>query len=178
MATSAAEILRKPYARVLVPESDGTFRAEVVEFPGCIASGDTAIEALAALENVATSWLDATLARGQAIPEPIESVEHSGKLVLRLPKSLHAKAAYAAKRDGVSLNQFIVSSVAEQVGSHSGLGRFMGTVINFFDASLQHVSWQSTQKVETTSAVFSTNAPWKLVGERKYARGYSIRLGP
>jgi predicted RNase H-like HicB family nuclease len=34
------------YGRVVVPESDGTFRAEIIEFPGCIAVGDTAGEAL------------------------------------------------------------------------------------------------------------------------------------
>jgi hypothetical protein len=39
--------------------------------------------------------------------------------VVRLPKTLHKKAAHAAARDGVSLNQFIVSCVAEQVGSRS-----------------------------------------------------------
>ena len=30
-----AEYLKAPYGRVVVPESDGTFRAEITEFPGC-----------------------------------------------------------------------------------------------------------------------------------------------
>jgi len=114
-----AEYLKKPYGRTVVPESDGTFRAEIIEFPGCIATGETASEALANLENVAASWLEATLARGQRIPEPIENVGFSGKLVVRLPKTLHKKAAHMAARDGISLNQFIVSSVAERVGARS-----------------------------------------------------------
>jgi antitoxin HicB len=122
-AMGPAEYLKKPYGRVIIPESDGTFRAEITEFPGCIAVGDTAGEALANLEDVAASWLEATLAKGQHVPEPIESVGFSGKLVLRLPKSLHRKAAFAAHRDGVSLNQFIVSCVAEQVGSRTTEGR-------------------------------------------------------
>jgi predicted RNase H-like HicB family nuclease len=114
-----AEYLREPYGRVVVPESDGTFRAEIIEFPGCIAVGDTAAEALSNLEDVASSWLEATIAKGQNVPEPIENVGFSGKLVVRLPKSLHKKAAHMAAREGVSLNQFIVSSVAEQVGAKS-----------------------------------------------------------
>jgi predicted RNase H-like HicB family nuclease len=93
-----AEYLKKPYGRFVVPESDGTFRGEIIEFPGCIAVGDTAAEALANLEDVAASWLEATLARGQRIPEPIENVEFSGKLVVRLPKTLHKKAAHIAAR--------------------------------------------------------------------------------
>jgi hypothetical protein len=48
-----AEFLKRPYSRVVVPESDGTFRGEIMEFPGCIAAGDTAEETLARLEGVA-----------------------------------------------------------------------------------------------------------------------------
>lgn len=115
---SVKEILSKPYARVLVPESDG-FRAEILEFPGCLAEGDSAAEAYEALEAVAESWIEATLESGLAIPEPSENYEFSGKLVLRLPKSMHKKASIAADRDGVSLNQFIVSSIAYQCGVRS-----------------------------------------------------------
>ncbi len=111
--------LGRPYSRVIIPEQDGTFRAEIPEFPGCIATGDTEIEALASLKDVALSWLEVTLAKGQVIPEPMENIEFSGKLVVRLPKSLHKKASHAAERDGTSLNQFIVSSLAQQVGARS-----------------------------------------------------------
>jgi predicted RNase H-like HicB family nuclease len=65
------EILRRPYGRIVVPDSDGTYRAEIVEFPGCIATGDTATEALANLEDTAWDWLEAVIERGQRIPEPV-----------------------------------------------------------------------------------------------------------
>lgn len=115
--TVATEILKKPYARQVVPEQDGSFRAEILEFPGCIALGDTQADALRLLEEVASDWIDAALENGQAIPEPIETnAGFSGKLVLRLPKGLHRKAVYMANREGVSLNQFIVTALAIQVG--------------------------------------------------------------
>ena len=116
---STAEYLKKPYGRVVLPEPDGTFRGEIIEFPGCIAVGNTPAEALASLEDVAAAWLEATLAKGQRVPEPVENSDYSGKLVVRLPRSLHKRAAYQAAREGVSLNQFIVSSLAEQVGARS-----------------------------------------------------------
>src|SRR5262245_31038918 len=119
ISVKAGDYLKLPYGRVVIPEQDGTFRAEIVEFPGCIAVGDTAAEALANLESVAESWLQATIAKRLHVPDPIESTEYSGKLVVRLPKSLHKKAAYAAAREGVSLNQFIVSCIAEQIGARS-----------------------------------------------------------
>jgi predicted HicB family RNase H-like nuclease len=123
---SPADYLKKPYSRLVVPEEDGSFRAEILEFPGCIATGDTAAKAYGALEEVAESWLQATLAKGQSVPEPAEESEFSGKLVVRLPKSLHRKAARAARRDGASLNQFIVSCISEQVGIRSAVTSVFG----------------------------------------------------
>lgn len=117
--TTAAEYLKKPYGRLLVPEDEGGYRAEILEFPGCFAEGDTAAEAADNLESAALSWLASALAKGQTIPEPMEELDYSGKLVVRLPRSLHRRAALAANREGVSLNQFIVTSVAEQVGIRS-----------------------------------------------------------
>lgn len=116
-ATAPSEYLKRPYGRVVVPEPDGTFRAEIMEFPGCLATGNTAAEALTSLEAVATSWLEATVARGLQVPEPIGAESsHSGKLVTRLGRDLHRRAAHFAAAQGISLNQFIVSSVAERVG--------------------------------------------------------------
>ena len=48
--------------------------------------------------------------RAQA-PEP----SHSGRLLLRMPKTLHAELAARSDAEGVSLNQFIVSALARAV---------------------------------------------------------------
>jgi antitoxin HicB len=114
--TDASTRLRMPYTRLLVPEEDGSYRAEILEFPGCIALGDDAAEALAELEAVAEDWIDAAMEMGSPIPRPLEETDYSGRLNLRLPKSLHRKAALAADFDGVSLNQLIVASLSEYVG--------------------------------------------------------------
>jgi predicted HicB family RNase H-like nuclease len=116
----ADRYLRRPYARIILPESDGTFRGEIMEFPGCIATGDSASQTLATLEEVARSWLVAALASGQNIPEPVENNnEFSGRLVIRIPKSLHKKATWIAEREGVSLNHFITTSLSESVGERN-----------------------------------------------------------
>ncbi len=109
--------LRKPYARIIIPEDDGSFRGEIMEFPGCIASGDDAASTLNSLEDAAMGWLLAALENGQPIPRPLDTEnDFSGKLVLRIARSLHKKAAWYAEREGVSLNQFIAYSLAESVG--------------------------------------------------------------
>jgi predicted RNase H-like HicB family nuclease len=125
--TRSTEYLKRPYGRMVVPESDGSFRSEIVEFPGCFAVGDTAAEALTNLERVAESWLDATIAKGQRIPEPLDNSGFSGKLVVRLPRTLHKRATYTAANEGVSLNAFIVSCIAEHVGAKT-VAHILGSV--------------------------------------------------
>lgn len=48
-------------------------------------------------------------------PEVAKKQAHSGRLLLRMPQSLHAELARAAEREEVSLNQFITNSLAAAV---------------------------------------------------------------
>ena len=115
---SVETYLRQPYARVLIPDKDTkTYTAKIVEFPGCVAQGDTPAEAYDRLEEAARNWLEATLEMGQTVPQPQLAQSHSGRIALRLPKVLHRQAAQLAEVDGTSLNQFIVSALAERVGA-------------------------------------------------------------
>jgi predicted RNase H-like HicB family nuclease len=125
----AAARLRMPYARLLVPEEDGSYRAEILEFPGCIAVGDDEAEALSELHAVAEDWIDAAMEMGTPIPPPLEETDYSGKLNLRLPKSLHRKASLAADFDSVSLNQLIVTALAEYVGQRAAVQRPQGPFV-------------------------------------------------
>jgi antitoxin HicB len=126
----ASGYLKKPYTRALIPdEESGTFTARIIEFSGCVAEGATASEAYERLEAAAESWIEAALEMGQAIPLPAADVRFGGRFALRLPRSLHRAAAQLADLEGVSLNQLIVSTVAEKVGGisfwHGVLGRAM-----------------------------------------------------
>ncbi len=40
----------------------------------------------------------------------------NGKILLRLPISLHRKAVLLAEKDGTSLNQWLLSAISEAVG--------------------------------------------------------------
>lgn len=59
---------------------------------------------------------------GEAPPEAAapkqrqRTSRYSGRLLLRMPASLHEELARASDRDGVSLNQFITSVLAGAVG--------------------------------------------------------------
>jgi predicted RNase H-like HicB family nuclease len=117
---TAAEVLKAPYSRVLMPDAEtGTYAAKITEFPGCVAQGDTPEEAFRNLEAAAESWIEELMAMGQRVPEPSAFNQYSGRIALRLPKSLHRNAAQLAEREGTSLNQFLVSAIAERVGAGS-----------------------------------------------------------
>ena len=112
------EYLKAPYCRVVIPDHEtGTYTARVMEFPGCVTQGDTIVQAHERLERAAEDWIRAALDLGQTIPSPAEEQSYSGRILLRLPKSLHQRAAEAAEADATSLNQFIVAAVAECVGA-------------------------------------------------------------
>jgi len=57
----------------------------------------------------------------ESLPEPPEKVtdkqagDVSGKILLRLPKSIHAALLIEAKEEGVSLNQLLLSKIALQL---------------------------------------------------------------
>lgn len=113
---NARDILKKPYSRLVIPDDQNGYFAEIVEFPGCFAVGETAGEAIRELDAVALDWISAAQSQGQKIPDPLGSIDYSGRLVVRMPKGLHQRAAFMAQREGVSLNQFIVTCISEQVG--------------------------------------------------------------
>ena len=50
-------------------------------------------------------YISVKLEYGDPIPKPKRDEDYSGKLVLRLPKSLHRELAERAKYENVSLNQ-------------------------------------------------------------------------
>jgi antitoxin HicB len=110
------DILKKPYRRVLIPDEVGGYSAQIIEFHGCFAEGETVEEAYRNLEKAAQSWILACEEAGQPIPEPLAERQGSGRIALRLPKSLHHRAMVLAETEAISLNQFLLNAIAEFVG--------------------------------------------------------------
>ncbi len=56
--------------------------------------------------------------------DPVEAPEpsHSGRLLLRMPRTLHAELAARSDAEGVSLNQFIVAALARTVSQAPASG--------------------------------------------------------
>jgi len=104
--------------RALTQEEGGGWFAEIKELPGCMADGETEQEALANIRASKKLWLSAALKRGRRIPLPQvdDQEEYSGRFTVRMPKSLHRKIAALARKEGSSLNQFILAALAFDAG--------------------------------------------------------------
>ena len=113
-------ILARPYVRSLLPDADGGYTVTVREFPGCIAEGDTAEDALRNFDAAAVSWIEAAMAGGVAIAEPIDAPVYSGRVALRIPAGLHQDVADLATIDECSINQLLSVAIAEYVGRRQG----------------------------------------------------------
>jgi antitoxin HicB len=114
---SKKNYLRQPYTRALIPDESGGYFAEILEFPGCFAEGDTVEKTYKELEGAAKSWIEARLSQGQEVPEPFDNLGFSGTISLRLPRSIHKRASVMAERDQVSLNSFLLTAIASRVGA-------------------------------------------------------------
>ncbi|MFQ5954367.1 MAG: toxin-antitoxin system HicB family antitoxin [Kiloniellales bacterium] len=104
------------YVRQMAPDEGFGFVVEVPDLPGCIADGETEQEALENAKAAIEEWIAAAEALGRPTPEPGTHKSYSGKWVQRVPKSLHMKLAAEARREGVSLNSFAMSLLAEGLG--------------------------------------------------------------
>lgn len=109
--------LELPYRVVLYPAEEGGYVAEIPNLPGCISQGETMEEALLMIQDAKNVWIESALEDGMEIPEPARGTEdYSGKLNIRIPKSLHRKLAEKAKEERVSLNQYINYQLARGTG--------------------------------------------------------------
>jgi predicted RNase H-like HicB family nuclease len=111
------------YTIVMRYDDEGDVIASIKELDGCVAHGQDAVEALAALESMKRLWIESCLDEGKSVPVPaIESDDlPSGKWLQRVPRTLHKKLTDLAHREGVSLNQYVVSVLAEAVGAQTSI---------------------------------------------------------
>src|ERR1700733_5986923 len=108
--------LALPYTVELRPDEEGDIVGKIKELPGCLAHGETEIEALANLREAQKLWIEDCLEEEQPVPEPqVEEDLPSGKWLQRVPRTLHKKLSELAKKEGVSFNQLVTTLLQDGV---------------------------------------------------------------
>ena len=103
-------------------DEDEGYVARVQEFPDLYAFGDTRAEALKEGEDALRGYIALYGDLGKPLPAPAKRSSHSGQLRVRMPVSLHRALAMAARREGTSLNQWIVSLLSAGAASADTYG--------------------------------------------------------
>jgi predicted HicB family RNase H-like nuclease len=100
-----------------VIDGETVFEARVRELPDLAEYADTADEAYELAVDAVSTTAAVLAEHGKPMPPPLEPVdEWSGRVTLRVPKSLHRALAEAAEAEGCSLNQHMVNVLSYFTG--------------------------------------------------------------
>jgi antitoxin HicB len=114
--------LSLPYKVEIIHDEDGWF-AKVLDLPGCMTWANSYEELKPMIEDAKLGWIEDALEHGDPVPEPRNNKDFSGKVNLRMPKSLHRDLTRQAEDEGVSLNQLMVAYLARGLGRGSIAGQ-------------------------------------------------------
>lgn len=106
------EYLALQYPFNVIADPDGGYVIVFPDLSGCMTQVETVEEIPEMAEEIRTLWIESEYERERDIPLPSYPEEYSGKFNVRLPRSLHRTLAESAAKDGVSLNQYVVSLLA------------------------------------------------------------------
>jgi predicted RNase H-like HicB family nuclease len=104
-------------------DEDGAFIARVPALEGCAAHGATPETAAKEAREAALGILESMGAHRDTPPPEDASVDYSGQLRLRLPKSLHERISLLASAEELSINSLLVSMISEAVGQRKAHAR-------------------------------------------------------
>lgn len=149
--TSVEEYMARPY-RIEVYRDEDYWAAEFPDLSGLVAGHETWEGLQDAIEDAKHAYFEAAIRDGRPLPLPaVRQEDFSGKLVLRLSKSLHRRAARAAEREGVSLNSFLSTALARELGVVETKEQLEGALMLFLNrgsTSFTAHSEDGTGKIE------------------------------
>ena len=102
--------------RYLAEDEGGGFLIEFPDLSGCVSDGDTIEDAIENGMDAVNAWIAAAVEFGDPVPRPGSGESYSGRWVQRVPKGLHARLVTRARHEGVSLNTFVTTLIAERLG--------------------------------------------------------------
>lgn len=117
----------------------------VDEFPNISSFEDSFDEARAMVIDAIQTLKKIAEETSEYFPDPYTARfdEFSGRVTLRLPKSLHAKVSTKASQEEVSVNQYLVTAIATYVGEADGIAKVMfeasTRLSNIFSHAITHM---------------------------------------
>lgn len=146
-------------------DGEKLYVAKVKELPDIEEYADSFLEAYSlALDSIKVAF-EFFNEKGMKFPLPIDSkvnANSSGRLTLRLAKSLHSSLITRAENEGVSLNSYIVCVLASNDGAANATDSFKTVMRDYLDSA---IDTNVTRIVESgiSKVLFSYQSMFKLV---------------
>lgn len=103
--------------RRIIDNNDACFEARIRELPDVAEYADSFEEAYALAVDAVETTAQALAEQGRSMPVPVQDEnDFSGRITLRLPRTLHRSLSFIARDEGVSLNQFLASVLSLYAG--------------------------------------------------------------
>ncbi|HOZ02853.1 MAG TPA: type II toxin-antitoxin system HicB family antitoxin [Bacilli bacterium] len=102
--------------------NDTEFEVAFNDFPSVVGAGDTPEEAIKEAYQNLEIFIEDCEEHSIPLPNPSKTNyldEYSGKITIRLPKTLHRDLSEYAKRDGMSLNAIAIEAIRFYLSSSS-----------------------------------------------------------
>lgn len=165
--------------RSVVVDGMNLFQAAIKELPDIAEYGETYAEAYELAVDSIKTTAEIFAEEGRAMPAPLRvEDDYSGRVTLRLPKSLHRRIALDAENEGVSLNQHIVGVLTYSAGYDSGAGRPVEESSSAGICSVAEtvVAESRTPKITPRTQVLrQTSAQLVLSGEDDYQPEFEVK---
>ncbi len=139
---------------IIGSDEDKGYIATCPDFPGLSAFGESEGEALEEAKVALELFIDSFKEDGEPLPEPTKESGYSGQFRLRLAKSFHRALSRLAKREGVSLNSFVVHLLAIALGKKEMIEEIKpqlrrieesrSTIIHFTNTVNTHIDYDPT----------------------------------
>jgi len=164
-----AEKLAKQNYPFTVQKDEMGYYVTIPDLRGCSTWVTSLDELEQALYEAKLAWIETALERGIDIPKPSEESEFSGRFLVRCPRTIHKRLVENARREGVSLNQYVVSILAQ-----NSLGDRVAEIIEDKVAkAVERSYWRGVRFAERKFSGPQLGYPSYLV---KYSSGEEARV--
>jgi predicted RNase H-like HicB family nuclease len=104
--------MKKDKYTYLIEGNEDGYAGRVLEFPSIEATGRDPISVLKDIKHMTSVHVKGLKEAGEFIPTPLCEKKCSGKFLVRTTKSLHRELVTQAAIEGVSLNKYVNSLLA------------------------------------------------------------------
>jgi predicted RNase H-like HicB family nuclease len=105
--------LQYPF-NVIADREIGGYVVTYPDLPGCTTHVECIEDVGATAEEIRRLWIRTEYEDEEDIPLPSYPSEYSGKFIVRTPRSLHRQLVVSAEQEGVSLNQYVLTLLAQR----------------------------------------------------------------